>query len=131
MAKTAETEAKTSDFLDEFKQVERAIRARALAKMLSTLKEKAHEILELKEYTNAVLEELGVEEADCKRLIDWVNSLEQVKLSKSDKESIRENSRRDVRKERKEAEKKMPDNTFISPRSSDYVVTSSAFPMPH
>jgi hypothetical protein len=112
------------DLLDEVKQIERAIRAKALAKMLTTLKEKAHEILELKEYTNAVLEELGVEEADKKRLIDWINSLDQVKLSKNNKESIRDNASKDVHKERKEAEKKIPD--VYSGRLVDYTLAAES-----
>lgn len=107
---TSEVKETTSDLLEEVKRIERAVRAKALAKMLVTLKQKAHEVLELKEYTKAVLEELGVEEGDQKRLIDWINSLDQVKLTKGDKEDIRDEAHDDVTKERQDAEKKMPDS---------------------
>jgi hypothetical protein len=100
-------EDKKPDILDDIKRIDRAVRAKTLANVLSTLKEKAHEVLLLKEQTNMLLEAVGVSAEDAKRIIDFVNSLDDVQLSESEKQNLREDTREEVSEVKKKAEKKV------------------------
>jgi len=78
------------DILDEVKKIEKMVQVAALRKMLVDIKKKARQILELKEETTYVLDELGISTEDSKRIIDFVNSLGEVKLSEEDKKDLRQ-----------------------------------------
>src|SRR2546423_14706736 len=101
----AKEDEKKPDILDDIKRIDRAIRAKTLAEVLATLKEKAHEVLRLKEETNQLLEAAGVSTEDSKRIIDFVNSLDDVQLSETEKRSLREETKEEVSGIRKKAEK--------------------------
>src|SRR5260221_12827623 len=81
-------EKKEFDVLDQVRRLEKFRKAQVLVESIEEIKELAKEVLELKEKTNVLLEEIGLSVEDIKRVIDYVNSL--VKLTTSDKKRIRE-----------------------------------------
>lgn len=119
---------KDHDILDDVKKVEREIKVRTLAKVMEQIKDKAHEVLELKEEINALLEAAGVETDDIKRIIDFVNSLDSVQLSEADKREIRKDAKDDVRDDRKQVQQKIVNGTATMsyPMSAVYTTTTGA-----
>lgn len=106
-------QSKAPDVLEDIKKIDRAIRAKTLANTLAVLKEKAHEILTLKEQTASLLEAVGVSEEDRKRIIDFVNSLDDVQLSLTEKREIKDRAREEISETKKKAEKKVNESPAI------------------
>lgn len=111
------TPGEIGDVLDQIKEIERMVKAQTLIKILSTLKQNAREILELKEETTALLEELGISETDSKRIIDFINNSSEVQLTEKDKKDIREEVKTVVSAKKKisqeEFEKKFHQNSYF------------------
>ena len=97
-----------SSLLDDMKKLEEAKKKRVLAKILTTIKQDAENILRLKVAFDMYMEELGVEKKEAKRIIDWINSL--IKVSEKEKEELRETVRNELKEEKEEAEKKISDD---------------------
>ena len=122
---------KELNILDDVKDYDRKVRTKIVYKKLDTLKEWAKTIVELKEKTEMMLQELKVEDADIKRLIDYVNS--QVELTLEDKEKLRKEVKSSI-----ESAKKEKDVTNVQPSSyttmdyfpvngtSNYTLTTTA-----
>lgn len=92
--------------LDQVKQVEAQIKKHLLMKKLADLKKMAKKRLEIQEETRLILDEIGIHGDDAKQVIDYIN--EQVKLTESDKATIRERVTKDVEEEKVEIEEKAP-----------------------
>jgi len=120
-----EEKVEKDDILSEVKKVEKLVKAQLLIKTLSDVKKKAREIVELKEETDAILEEIGLSAEDAKRVIDYVNSLKSVQLSESDKKEIREDTKKTVENMRESAEKKIEEKSFIPHIMSSSVLTTT------
>ncbi len=71
------------------------------------MKEKAKQILTLKEESIALLEAISLSEKDQKRVIDYVNNLEEISLTEVEKKEIRTRTKEQMKKEKKEVEKKI------------------------
>src|SRR5258705_327290 len=82
------TEKKEFDVLDQVRRFEKFRKAQVLVESIEEIKELAKDVLEAKERTNVLLEEIGLSAEDAKRVIDYVNSI--VKLTTADKKRIRE-----------------------------------------
>lgn len=113
MEENVRKEVKEVDVLDDFRKVEKTVRQRALASSMKLFKEKATAIMRLKEETIALLEALGIQESDMKRVIDFVNSLPDVQLSESDKRVIREEMLAESKKQKKKAVDKIEESPYI------------------
>lgn len=107
--KTKET---TPDILDDVKRVERAVKAKLLMNAISEIKERAREILELKEETTMILEEIGIDEKDIKRIIDFINN--SVSLTQSDKDKIRQSIKNEKEKDSEKIEKEIISSPYFS-----------------
>ncbi len=107
-------EEKKVDVLAQIKRAEQAIKQATLVKMISDIKNMAHDILELKEKCVMLLSEIGLTDEDIKRVIDFVNNLPTVQLSKVDKEAIGNWARDQVQGKRKDIEKKIEEKIKIS-----------------
>jgi len=103
------------DVLDTIKEAEKKTKARVLLKSLTEIKGMTRSILELKEKTIIMLEEIGMSEEDIKRVIDFVNSV--VILSESDKKDIRDNIKKELSKVKERADEKVIEG-FV--RALDY-----------
>jgi len=110
---------KEVDVLDDFRKVERAVKQRSLAFSMKLLKEKAATIMRFKEESIALLEALGIQELDIKRVIDFVNSLPDVQLSEFDRRKIKEEMREEGKKQKKKAADKIEDSPYIERTSVD------------
>lgn len=109
MSETKEVIAKEGDVLDELRKIDKAIKAKLLIEKLAQLKKIARQINELREETTVSLEELGLTKADIKRVIDYINESPGVKLTKADKEEIRDRVRNEGEEEREKVEEKVKD----------------------
>jgi hypothetical protein len=107
-------DTKKPDILEDIKKIDKAVRAKALANLLSTLKEKAKEVLVLKEETNNLLEAIGVSADDTKRVIDFVNSLDDVQLSESEKRKLKDEAKEEVKTIKQRAEKKVNESPMAT-----------------
>jgi hypothetical protein len=107
-------DTKKPDILEDIKKIDKAVRAKALANLLSTLKEKAKEVLVLKEETNNLLEAIGVSADDTKRVIDFVNSLDDVQLSESEKRKLKDEAKEEVKTIKQRAEKKVNESPMAN-----------------
>ena len=103
------------DIVDELKASEGAIRKIVLIKMLDELKVMAHQVFEYKEKCHILLAEIGVPEADAKRVIDFINNLSSVQLSDADKEEIRKWAKKEVQMERQSVTKRLEEKVTIDP----------------
>lgn len=100
------SEKKTKSVLDDVKAAEAQIKKQLLMRELNNLRKLAKRRLEIEEETRLILDEIGITGTDAKKVIDYIN--EQVKLSESDKESIRKRVAKDVEEEKEEVEDKIP-----------------------
>lgn len=95
------------DVLDQIKEVEKMVKAQALIKVLTSLKEYAREVLVLKEKTTALLAELGISETDSKRVIDFINNSPEVQLTETDKKDIQGKARETVKDKKKTSQEEL------------------------
>lgn len=98
--------------LDDLKKIDEQVKQKTLARMLTSLKEKAKEIHEIKYYTNKLLSELWINDKDSKAIIDWINSLNDVQLSDEQKKQIDKDIKSEIKDEKVKVEKKYIDNNF-------------------
>ena len=117
-------ENKELDILDEVKNLEKVIKAKTLQRVVKKMKESARKVLELKEETHALLDTLKVSEKDSKRLIDFVNTLEEVTLSEMDKKGIKEDAKRYVHAEKEKVSSKIDQMNY---QSSPFSTSSTNF----
>lgn len=114
-----ENKADEFDILDEIKIAEKMIKRAMLLKTIGKLKKIAREILEAKEESNALLEAIGIDSKDAKRIIDFVNNLPEVRLTEKDKQKIVDEIQHDTEKGKKEVrdalEKKAYELTTSNP----------------
>jgi len=120
---------KKYDVLDSVKEMEKRTKALMLLDAVSKIKGMAREVLELKEETAIILDELGVSKIDSKRIVDFVNSLSDIKLSDKDKEIMREEVKSDIKSGKVGAEAKARDSIeemINSPLSSSVSSSTSS-----
>jgi len=118
---TKEEIANKPDILDDIKNMEKLVKVRTLQKAMSSIKEKARKILELKEETTAILDSLEISSEDSKRIIDFVNSLTEVKLTEDDKKSIRDRVKSTIKDSKETISRKLSD------RLEDWGTTKDTF----
>lgn len=119
MAKVVSTKVEKSDILEDLKEVDRKVRAKIVYEKMSDIKDWAKEIATLKEKTQMLLEELGVEAVDVKRLIDYATNSPEAQLSKSEREDLREEIRDDIKSSREKTQKKVHEEPVTSFSSRD------------
>jgi len=95
------------DILEEVKELDRQVRAKIVFEKLGEIKKWAREIAELKLKTQFLLEELGVEDADIKRLIDYATNSPEAQLDKDDVADLKDEVRDMIASSKKKIEKKM------------------------
>jgi len=81
---------KEGDVLDELRRIDKAVKAKVLVERITHLKKLARQMNELREETNATLDELGLSKSDAKRVVDYVNESPSVKLTQAEKTKINE-----------------------------------------
>lgn len=96
---------KPKDILEDIKEVDRKVRTRIVYDKLEDIKEWAKTISELKQKTQMLLEELGVETEDIKRLIDYATNSQEAQLSKEDLEDLKEEVKDLIKEGRREIQK--------------------------
>ncbi len=128
-------EKKENDVLDHIKRAEKVIKTNLLIKQMSELKKLARELLEVKERSVMILEDIGVEEVDIKRVIDFINNSPEVQLTESDKKELREKVRREGKTKRSEIQRELEQHPFLgnSTLTSGFggLTTSSGSNMQH
>lgn len=102
MSEEKENKVDEFDILDEIKIAEKMVKRAMLLKTIGKLKNIAREILEAKEESNALLEAIGIDSKDAKRIIDFVNNLPEVRLTEKDKQKIADEIQHDTEKGKKE-----------------------------
>ena len=98
---------KSIDVLDQIKNIEKTVKAKMLIQSISELKKMCKEVSTLKEKCVITLEEIGIDEVDIKRIIDFVNELPEVKLTSDDKKSIRDTIKNSTKNQRENVAKKI------------------------
>lgn len=103
--------------LDDLKKIEEQKKKKLLIKSLNKLKEKAREVMTIKEETNAILNNLWLSTKEQKQIIDWINSLDDVQLSDDDRKEIAEEMKEEMKEEKEIINKKTEEiwgsNPFI------------------
>ncbi|MBW2968552.1 hypothetical protein KY314_00330 [Candidatus Woesearchaeota archaeon] len=94
------------DVLEEIKKLEELKRKAILLQLISNVKKYAKEILVLKKTCEVILTEADIEEKDIKRIIDFLNNLPDVQLSKEDIKEIREKIKKDIKEKKKKITEK-------------------------
>lgn len=110
---------KKTDILEDVKELDRKVRSKIVYDKLSDIKKWAREIAELKQKTQFLLEELGVETEDIKRLIDYANNSPDAQLSKDDLEEMKDEVKDMITESKEKVHTKMLDY------SAPYIMTSS------
>jgi len=106
-------DTKKKDILEDVKEVDRRVRAKIVYDKIGKIKEWAKEVASLKEKTQVMLEELGVETADIKRLIDYATNSPEAQLTDADKKEIRDGVKEEVKEGREKVQKKVLDSTVF------------------
>lgn len=109
MTKEVSTKVEKNDILEDVKAVDRKVRAKIVYEKMSEIKDWAKEIATLKEKTQMLLEELGVESMDIKRLIDYATNSPEAQLTKNELEELREEVREEIDESKGKAKKKLAD----------------------
>jgi hypothetical protein len=99
---------KQEDILDQVKKAEKTIKLGLLMKRIGDLKDIAKEIMEAKEESTMILEEIGIKDEDIKRIIDFVTS--SVSLSDEDKKEIRARVKKENEQSREKVEEQVQKN---------------------
>ena len=105
------------DILLDIRKIEARKKQALLAKKVSELKVLAKKINELKVESEYLIDEMGVSKEDAKRVVDFINELDDVKLTDEEKKEIRNKTKQSVATGRKEVEKeieKFPPQVFPS-----------------
>lgn len=110
MPKNEEKTEKTHDILEDLRGAEKAVKAQLLVKQLSVLKGLARDIFEAKEQSVMILEEIGVNKEDVKRIVDFVNSMPSVQLTENDFKDLREKVKSNLSSDRKKVEQKVEES---------------------
>lgn len=105
-------ENKEHDVLDDIKQAEKQLKVATLVKNIATLKKIAKDVLTAKEKMNQYLEQMGMSETDSKRIIDFINSLPEITLSKKEIKDIEDDVAKDLENKTKEVKKKIEDSNL-------------------
>jgi len=95
------------DILDEVKKIDRVKRRQLLLTEFEKVKQLAKQVIESKEKCKMILEEVGLKEEDIKKVIDFVNSMDEVKLSDSKRENLRDTVKIGIKVRRDEIAEKM------------------------
>lgn len=95
---------KEVNIIDQVKEIERKKKEALLIKSIQKLKVVAKEAIKAKRKMKAYLDELGLSEGDQKKLIDYINSQDEVQLTRKEKDDIKEEVKRDLSGERKKVE---------------------------
>jgi len=98
-----------NNVLDDLRDAEKQIKMTMLVKNLAKLKELAKDVLIAKETMNVYLDQLGMTEAEKKKVIDFINSLSEVRVTKRDEDSIAEEVSRSLDSVKKSIEKGIQD----------------------
>jgi hypothetical protein len=104
------TEVEETDVLNDVKKMEKRIKKMAFLKIIPKLKDMAKEVNKLKKKTELLLSEFGIDEKDSKRIIDFINSLPDVSLSKRDIEEFKEDQEEEVEDIKEEVAEKVSKN---------------------
>lgn len=110
-------EVQEVDVLDQIRKADKLIKQQLLLKKLKDIKKMARQILELKEQSVMILEEIGIEAGDVKRVIDFINESSDVKLTEEDRNDLRRSIKDSVKSKKNEIhnelEKHIEKNPFI------------------
>ena len=109
---------KSVSALDGLKKIEEKRQKAILAKMLNQLKEDAKTILKLKKKTELRLQHFDFSEKDAKGIIDWINNLPAVKLTKYDEEELKSDIKNEFYRAESTVDEQMTrSNTWIGSSS--------------
>lgn len=95
------------DILDQVRKAEKVIKTHLLIKRIAALKVLAKEVRSAKKEAHLLLEDIGIEGKDVKRVIDFVNDLPETQLSREDVKKIKNKVRRETKEVREEIQEKM------------------------
>lgn len=98
---------KENNALDQLKDIEQKKQKAVLIKALKFLKQKAKEVLAAKYATNEILKQLNISKDDQKAIIDWVNQLQDVKLSDDDETVIEDEVKDFIADKKKKVESEL------------------------
>lgn len=94
-----------ADILDDLRRAESLNKQRLFLKNLSNIRKLARAVQEAKAEIEAILESVGVKDKDTKRVIDFVNELDDVKMTDEQRKAINERVRKNLAEDRREAQK--------------------------
>ena len=103
------TNLEKKDILEEVKELDRKVRSKIVYDKLSDVKQWAKEIAELKLKTQFLLEELGVEVEDVKRLIDYATNAPEYQLDKEDIADLKDEVREMIAESKTKVQRNFPD----------------------
>jgi len=95
---------KEDDILSQIKEVERIKKQVLLMRSIKQLRIIAKKVLSAKKEMDYLLEELFLSKEDKKRVIDFINSQEDVQLNKSEKKNIKDQVKKELEGEKKKIE---------------------------
>ena len=98
---------KRKNILENIKNAEIRVKQALLLKEIAKLKDILKEILEKQEYCKLVLQELGVKKSDIKKILSFLNSLEDVRLDRIDIERLKKEIKTRLSQEKREINKKI------------------------
>ena len=111
------------NIVNELKKIEAANKKALLIKVLEILKDYAKIVLINKTKTKELLNYMDLSEKDKKSIIDWINNLPNVKLSKDDIKGIKEETIQLMNIEKEKVQKKIienPEKYIFNDKHNDY-----------
>ena len=123
---------KTSAF-DELKSVEAKIKKMTLSMVLTEVKKLAKLIQKYKVQSNEWLKNVAADDDEIKRIIDWINNLNDVNLDEDDVKIIKDDVRKQFKSMRDEIDRKIKDkpefiySSSISSSTSASTSTAAGF----
>lgn len=99
---------------EKMKGIEEKKNKAQILRILTALKDNARMVQENKEMCNLYLEEVCKDEKEKKQIIDWINSLEDVKLSEDRTKDLREQVRENIKKEKAKIDRQFDDKPELA-----------------
>jgi hypothetical protein len=115
--KQAEDRPVEGDVLDDLRRIESLNRRRLFAKKLKELKELSHDVASKKAEVEMILKGIGVKDKDIKRVIDFVNELEEVKMNEDELKALKAKVSKKISSEMSEVEETVAKDVLTRPQT--------------
>jgi transcriptional regulator with AAA-type ATPase domain len=107
-----EKNKKQKDILEDIKEIDKMVKIHLLRENIGEIKKMAKDIIKIKKKTELILEDIGIDNDDIKRIIDFVNSLDSTKLTDDNISELKKEVKNRNKEKKEKIEENINDNIY-------------------